>query len=234
MGAQPASDIASRRPLSGGFYTPAEVSRILRLRNAGVVRGWLEGGARRSGPTLVRQYAGAPDVGFWDLIEIRFVNYFRGKGVSLQHKRKVATRARERFETPHPFALSNVKFKTDRKAIFAEIGEQEGDRELEEMTTGQLSFYEIVEDFLAKGVEFDPSSSLAKSWHPEPIKFPAVMLTPKRAHGQPSVDDHGVPTRALFLNWKAENFSYSAVSDWFEVEEEKVRQAVEYELELDD
>ena len=234
MGVQAASDISSKRPLSGGFYTASEVSRILRLRNVGVVNGWLKGGARRAGPTLVRQYADAPDVGFWDLIEIRFVNYFRGQGVSLQHIRKVAERARARFNTAHPFALSNVKFRTDRKAIFAEIGEQERDKELEEMTTGQLSFYEVVEDFLAKGVEFDPSSSLAKSWRPEPKKFPSVVLTPKLAHGQPSVDEHGIPTRAIFLNWKAEGFSYSAAADWFEVEEEKVRQAVEYELELDD
>lgn len=226
------ADIASRRPLSGGFYTVAEVTRILRLGNPSLVTNWLSGNASAR-PTLVRQYQNAPDVGFWDLMEVRFVSYFRGKGVSLQHIRKAASRARDRFETDHPFALSNVTFKTDRKTIFAEIGSEEKSKELEDLTDGQLSFYEVVEDFLAKGVEFDPSSGLAKSWTPEPKKFPEIVLNPKLAHGQPSVRSIGIPTKALFLNWRAEQFNYDAVSDWFEVDNDLVRQAVEYELELD-
>jgi len=226
------TDIASKRPLSGGFYTPAEVARILRLSTPGLVTNWLGGGAK-SKPTLVKQYRNAPDVGFWDLMEVRFVSYFRGKGVSLQHIRKAATRSRERFNTDHPFALSNVIFKTDRKTIFAEIGEEENSRELEDMTSGQLSFYEIVEDFLAKGVEFDLSSGLAKSWTPEPKKYPEIILNPMLAHGQPSVGKGGIPTKALFLNWRAEGFDYSSVADWFETDEDYVRQSVEYELELD-
>lgn len=234
MTARAIADIGASRPLAGGYYTPGEVSRFLRLSGPGIVDRWLGGDAGRARPTLVRQYQKSHDVGFWDLIEIRFVNYFRGKGVSLQHIRMVAARARERFETKHPFALSNVKFKTDRKTIFAEIGREEKSKELEELTTGQLSFYEIVEDFLAKGIEFDPSSGLAQSWRPEPAKYPNVILTPKKAHGQPSVHALGVPTRALFLNWKAEGFDYSKAADWFEVDEQLVREAVEYELELDD
>lgn len=230
--AQAAADISSKRPLSGGFYTPSEVSRILRLSGPGVVNSWL-GGTSRAAPALVRQYAESSDVGFWDLIEIRFVNYFRGKGVSLQHIRKVASVARQRFGTDHPFALSNVKFKTDRKSIFAEIGREERSKELEELTTGQLSFYEIVEDFLAKGVEFDLSSGLAKAWKPEPTKYPNIVLNPKRAHGKPSVGERGFPTTVLFQNWRAEQFSHAAVADWFEVDEELVRESVEYELELD-
>lgn len=228
------ADIRAKRPLSGGFYTPSEVSRILRLSGPGLVNGWLKGSARRTGPTLISQYPNAPDVGFWDLIEVRFVDYFRGKGVSLPLIQKAAVRARDRFGTDHPFALSNVKFKTDRREIFAEIGVEDSSKELEGMTTGQLSFYEVVEDFLAKGIEFDASSGLARSWQPEPTKYPSVILSPKIAHGQPSVVKGKVPTRALFLNWKADGFDYSATSDWFEVEEEVVRQAVEYELELDD
>lgn len=233
MAPSAATDISTKRPLSGGFYTPAEVSRLLRLSGPGLVAGWLSGTGNAK-PTIVRQYPNSPDVGFWDLIEVRFVNYFRGKGVSLQHIRKAANRARERFQTEHPFALSNVKFKTDRKTIFAEIGQEENARELEDMTSGQLSFYEIVEDFLAKGVEFDISSGLATRWFPEPDKYPDIVLTPKLAHGQPSVKGNGVPTRALFLNWKAEGFDYSSVSEWFEIDEESVRQAVDYELGLDD
>ena len=225
------ADISLNRPLSGGFYTASEASRILGLSGPSIVKSWL--GQGKSVPTLVKQYSEAPDVGFWDLMEIRFINYFRNKGISLQHLRKVAYRSRMRFENNHPFALSAVKFKTDRKKIFAEISSEENDKQLEDMLTGQLSLYEVVEDFLAKGIEFDPSSGLAKSWKPLPQSLPRIILDPKIAHGQPSVEVAGVPTKTLFLNCKAESFNYSATADWFEVKEELVREAVEYELGLD-
>lgn len=225
------SEIDSRRPLSGGFYTAHEAGRILGLNGPTLVKNWL--GQTKALPTLVGQYKDAPDVGFWDLIEVRFIAYFRKQGVSLQHLRKAADRARQRFGTDHPFALSGVQFKTDRKRIFADIGTEVGSKELEEITTGQLSFYEVVEDFLARGMSFDPSSGLAKRWQPEPTSLPNIIIDPKVAHGQPSVDAERVPTSAIFLNWKAEGFDYRATSDWFEVDEEHVRQAVTYELELD-
>jgi uncharacterized protein (DUF433 family) len=226
-----AVDITSERPLSGGFYTAAEASRILGLSGPNIVRSWL--GQGKAAPTLLKQYADTPDVGFWDLMEIRFINYFRNKGVSLQHLRKVAVRARHRFDMEHPFALSNVRFKTDRKTIFAEISSEENSKQLEEMVTGQLSLYEVVEDFLADGVIFDPSSGLAKSWAPFPKNLPSVILDPKIAHGQPSVKESRIPTSTLFLNCKAEDFNYSATADWFETTEDFVREAVEYELRLD-
>lgn len=224
-------DMSVNRPLSGGFYTANEASRILRLSGPNIVKSWL--GHGKCAPTLLKQYSDAPDVGFWDLMEIRFIKYFRNKGVSLQHLRMVALRARERFENQHPFALSDVRFRTDRKKIFAEISSEENDKQLEDMMTGQLSLYEVVENFLAKGVEFDPSSGLAKRWKPHPKSLPDVVLDPKKAHGQPSVGVLGVPTKILFLNCKAESFKYSVTADWFELNEELVRQAVDYELGLD-
>ena len=227
---QTAQDLSTERTLSGGFYTSAEVVRMLGMRNPRTVREWLKGDQKN--PVILRQYRDADDLGFWDLIEVRFVDYFRREGVSMQHLRKAAVRAREKFSTKHPFALSQVKFKTDRKSIFAELAHEDGVKELEEMTTGQLSFYELVEEFLAKGVEFDATSGLARRWQPEPSALPVIVVDPKIAHGQPSVEKEKVPTRALFLNWKAEGFSYSATSDWFEVSEEHLRQAVEYEMGL--
>lgn len=222
------ADLSEIRPLAGGYYTVPEALRILRISGGGKVRDWLSGPR----PVIRRQYQTDDEVGFWDLIEIRFVEYFRRQNVSLQHIRKAAEKAREQFETAHPFALSNVKFVTDRKQIFAEVARSTGDRELEQLVTGQYNMYEVVEDFLAKGIRFDPSSGLAKSWHPEPIKFPKIVLTPKLAHGRPSIEKIGIPTEAIFLNWRAEGFNFSAVSDWFEIEESDARQAVEYELEL--
>lgn len=226
-----AIDINTVKPLVGGFYTASEASRLLGLTSTTKVHSWL--GHTNSKPTLVKQYKETRDVGFWDLMEIRFVNYFRNQGVSLQHLRKVAAKARTQFNVQHPFALSNIKYKTDRKQIFREINSDEKDTQLEEMLTGQLSFYEIVEEFLAEGVVFDPSSHLAKKWLPKPKLNPNVILDPLIAHGQPSIEPIKVPTKALFYNCRAEEFSYTATADWFEIDEEYVREAVDFELRLD-
>jgi len=226
-----ATDINTAKPLVGGFYTASEAKRLLGLSSPMVVHRWL--GHYGNNPTLVKQYKETREVGFWDLMEIRFAAYFRNHNISLQHLRKVAVRAREKFNTDHPFALSNVRFKTDRKKIFAEISDIEKDTQLEDMLTGQLSFYEVVEDFLAKGVVFDPTSGLAKNWKPAPDANPLVIVDPRIAHGQPSVEPARIPTKALFTNWKAESFSYAATADWFEIEEDYVREAVDFELKLD-
>ena len=225
------ANINSIKPLVGGFYTVSEAKRLLGLSSTAVVHSWL--GHTNDKPTLVKQYQETRDVGFWDLMEIRFVDYFRKQNISLQHLRKVAERARQKFNTDHPFALSNLTFKTDRKQIFAEINHINNNPQLENMLTGQLSFYEIVEDFLAKGVAFDPSSGLAKNWKPEPNDNPNIIVDPRIAHGQPSVERVKIPTKALFSNCRAEEFNYGATADWFEIDEDYVREAVDFELRLD-
>lgn len=226
-----ATDINTSKPLVGGFYTASEASRLLGLNSSVMVHRWL--GHQNQKATLVKQYKETRDVGFWDLMEIRFVAYFRKQNISLQILRKIAARAREQFDTEHPFALSNVKFKTDRKSIFKEVSSEENDTQLEDMLTGQMSFYEVVEDFLAKGVVFDPTSGLAKNWRPEPNDNPHVIVDPRIAHGQPSIEPIKIPTKALFGICKAEAFSYAAAADWYEVHEDFVREAVDFELRLD-
>lgn len=58
-------------------------------------------------------------LGFFDLMEIRFVHAFRQHGVSLQHIRKALEKAHELFDLDYP--LSTLRLKTDGRKIFAEI-----------------------------------------------------------------------------------------------------------------
>ena len=218
-------------PLVGGFYTATEAKRLLGLSSPMVIHRWL--GHTGDKPTLVKQYKDTRDIGFWDLMEIRFVAYFRNQNISLQLLRKLAARAREKFQVEHPFALSNVQFRTDKNMIYAEVVREENETELEDMLTGQLQFYEIVENFLAKGVVFNPNSGLAEQWSPRPNDNPHVIVDPRIAHGQPSIEPIKIPTKALFANCKAEDFSYAATADWFEIKEDYVREAVDFELRLD-
>ena len=221
-------------PEVAGFYTVGEVARILRIESEAKVRRWVvaQGG---NAPVIQRQYATEyldQELGFYDLMEIRFVEYFRRQNVSLQSIRKAAAAARRELHTRHPFALSNVKFVTDRKRIFLHTAQEEHDNRLMDIVSGQHAMYDVIENFLAKGVEFVPSTGLVRLWKPKPKEFPKVVLDPRFAHGQPTIEGKGVPTSALFHLWRAEEQDINPVADWFELDRSDVQQAIEYELEL--
>ena len=223
-------------PVAGGFYTVSEAARLLNIQNTGRITGWLTGYKRsNAGPIIARQYkpiSKIQEVGFWDLLEIRFVDHFRAQGVSLQTLRKAAEFARQELNQHHPFATSNVKFMTDRKEVFLKTAKELKDNTLLNLVTKQYEMYVILENVLARGIEFDPASGLAERWQPKPKEFPSIYLDPVFAYGQPIVKPAGVPTDAIFQAWKAENGSYEAVSDWFELDRKLVQEAVEFELGL--
>jgi hypothetical protein len=129
--------------LAGGFYTVQEAARILRIPSTRRVRGWVAGYAGGE-PVLAVDHAplaGRVALSFWDLIEVRFLEYFRAEGVPLQTLRKVAARARLDLNTKHPFAISNTRFVSDRKHIFAVVAKEEHDTTTLNMATSQYEMY---------------------------------------------------------------------------------------------
>jgi uncharacterized protein (DUF433 family) len=238
MGAVEQLRATSNDPVAGGFYTVREAARLLNIAQPAKIVGWLHGHKGRGrGPIIQRQYEpieGAQELGFLDLIEVRFVEHFRKQDVSLQALRKAAATARDEWKQQHPFATSATKYLTDRVDVFSKTARDIHDNVLLNLVTKQYEMYVVLEEILAKGVEFDPASGLAREWRPKQAEFPDVVVSPLVAYGQPAVMPHGVPTFAIYNTWKAENGHYSATSDWYEIDEKLVRQAVEFELGLPD
>ncbi len=227
-------DLKFSEPTTGGFYTVSEVARILKIESESKVRHWLVGHADAKA-VIQRQYSTGfanQELGFYDLMEIRFVDYFRRQNVSLQSIRKAAAAARMELKTRHPFALSNIKFVTDRKRIFLHTAQEENDHRLMDIVSGQHAMYDVIEDFLAKGIAFAPNTGLALFWRPEEKQFPKIVIDPRIAHGQPTIEGKGVPTNTLFQLWRAEGQELEPVADWFEIDRDDVQQAIEYELDL--
>lgn len=221
------------KTLTGGFYSLDEAARLLKIENKSKLRSWLRGYDKGAPPVLIRQYPdSASELGFYDLMEIRFIDYFRRQNISLQSLRKAADAARRELKQRHPFALSNVKFLTDRKRIFMQVAEETKDTNLSDIVSGQYAMYDMIEESLAKGVEFHPGEGLASHWRPDPKNFPNVIVDPKRAHGQPVIDSNNVPTSALFSLWRAEGQDFEAVQDWFATSKDLVQQAIEFEIDL--
>lgn len=221
-------------PLSGGFYTVTEATRLLGISGSGTVVGWLKGRSAK-GPVIQRQYEPLDkrqELGFLDLIEVRFIDQFRKQGYSLQSLRAAAEVAREELSTQHPFALYGVRFVGERKNLFLKVAMDIGDTKLLNLVTRQYAMYEVLEEVLQKGLTFDPTSGLATQWRPKEKEFPRVVVDPTIAFGQPSLLGPRLPTSAVYEAWKAEDGNYEALADWFEIDEGLAREAVEFELAL--
>jgi len=164
-------------------------------------------------------------LGFLDLQEVRFVDAFLRAGVSWRVLRRAHEIARQRYATQHPFCTR--QFTTDGGQII-EIARRGGRLEWEETAPGQRIFPSVVAPFL-KQLEFAKAGELVRWW---PLGTQRrVVLDPVRQFGQPIVSTAGVRTEVLFLAVKA-GTPERQVAEWFDVEVEEVRDAVEFEQNL--
>jgi uncharacterized protein (DUF433 family) len=216
-------------PLLAGFYSPADASRLLQVASP-KLRGWLNGWSNSaSGPVIDRDFKGSRTISFLDLMELRFIEAFRSQGVSMPTLRAAAARARKEWHQSHPFALSKARYLTDRRSVFAQVAEQEGDRVTWDMATGQHEMWDVIEATIAKGVQFDPKSDLALRWFPLQAEFPMVVIDPAKAFGKPALDS-GVPTAAIHRMWRAEGGKIGRVAEAFGIDPADAQAAIEFEI----
>jgi uncharacterized protein (DUF433 family) len=214
-----------------GIYTVPEAARLTRVSAANIYN-WLYGGSvasskKRSHPTLAHQYApidNIANVSFNDLIQIRFVSFFRESGISLQAIRKAVNNATALLRTTHP--LCNSSFKTDGVNLLAEVYETTGDINLVELHSMQQVFREIINPFLTT-LDYD-HGQVSRWWHAMGDR--KVVLDPGCNYGMPTIAECGYPTAALFEAFKANGSSAATVADWFEIAVSDVEEAVEFEL----
>jgi uncharacterized protein (DUF433 family) len=219
-----------------GIYTVAEASRLTRV-SPGKVRRWLEGYAFRRGDALRQsprvfesefgRVGGSITVSFLDLIEIRFVDFFRKHGVSWRSVRAARDLAERIVGHPHPF--STGRFLTDGRTILLDMADESRDQALLDLLGSQQVFKRLLKDYL-KGLEFGPRRRQVVRWWPlEGSK--RVVIDPERSFGQPIVARRGVPTEIVSRAYRAER-SLQKVSRWLDIDLPSVRDAVQYEAQL--
>ena len=215
-------------PLLAGFFSISEAARLVGVGQP-LVRGWLNGyPGSGAGPVVKRDFGGTRTVSFLDLMELRFIAIFRAQKVPMPTLRKAAEQARRDWRVSHPLALSGAKYVTDRRKIFARAAQENDDATTWDMATGQHEMWDTIVQTIEKGVVFDPSTYLARLWHPKQA-FPTVVIDPRIAFGRPVIEGTRVPTAVLFRQWKAEG-SKERVATWFGLSTDAVATAIEYEL----
>ena len=221
--------------LGVGIYTVPEAARMTSV-SPGRIRRWMKGYAfrvsqgRHVSPRLwtpeLPEMDGVLAVSFRDMIEVRFVNFFRECGVSWPMLRRAAERAAEHVKSTHPFS-TNV-FRTDGRRIFADQGSGAG-RSILDIVDKQHTITEIVAPFLYKGLVYEGSNTPVR-WFPlESSK--RVVIDPQLSFGHPIVFPHGVPTSVLAGAASAAQ-NVAEVAGWYEVTVGEVEDAITYEQSL--
>src|SRR6266545_1796890 len=228
-----------RQSLLGiGVYTVPEATRLTGV-SAPRIRRWLTGaavksrGAKRSSAPVwehqIKSSSGEMLLSFRDLLEVRFIDTFRRHGVSWNTIRLAAELAAEIVEDSHPF--STRRLKTDGRSIFADIVQETGEESLLDLAKSQYELKSVVDPFLFEGLEFSKIQGVPVRWWPLG-RDRRVVIDPERSFGQPIVTPESVPTAILAKAVKAEQGSIDAVSRWYMVDPQAVRDAVEFEGKL--
>lgn len=218
-------------PLGIGFYTAAEAARLIQTSPRNVHR-WLDGYSYPEGkqsrrmpplwsPQLPRFDEGL-EIGFRDLIELRFVNAFVKAGVGLKAIRNCLEYARECVRDYHPF--STRRFLTDGRTIFLESLKRSGENELLDLKKRQFVFRDIVQRTFK---DLDIEDKAVVRWRPFEGKA-SIVVDPARAFGQPIAARFGVPTAVLADAVESEG-SVERVMRIFEVSRASLLDAVAFE-----
>jgi uncharacterized protein (DUF433 family) len=234
-------------PLGIGYYSVPEAARLLHLPQTRIRR-WLGGytsssrtGERRNIPPLwspqLPAFENHIELGFRDLIELRFVSAFVGAGLGISTIRHCLIHAREIVNDERPF--STHRFRTDGKTIFFELVEgivassraddipSDERQYLVDLKNRQFVFREMIAQTF-KDVDLDDTA--VARWRPFRGKS-SIVVDPTRAFGQPITTEAGVPTSTLARAVLAEG-SAKRVAFLYAVPLAAVRDAVEFEREL--
>lgn len=236
-------------PIGIGYYTVPEAARLLRI-SALNIRRWLagysyrteDGETRQMPPLWVPQlpaYEQHIELGFRDLIELRFVAAFREAGLGILTIRNCLEFARSLVGDERPF--STRQFHTDGRTIFFEFIDQATDNAVDrvnararddrgslvDLRKRQYVFTSVIAQTFK---DLDLDDDVVVRWRPFRGKD-TIVVDPRRAFGQPIAANFGVPTSTLADAVKAEG-SVRRVAFLFDVPNSIVRDAMNFEGEL--
>lgn len=226
-------------PVGVGYYTAPEAARLLKTSPRLISR-WLGGysyksvdGAPAQAPPLWRpqlpRLGATLEIGFRDLIELRFVLAFLRHDIGLNVIRRCLENARKIVDEERPF--STQKFRTDGKSIFLEsIAELRGSERapsLVDLKANQMVFKQVIEPTFR---DLDLADGSVAQWRPFHGR-PSIVVDPARSFGKPLAAAYGVPTAALARAVKSEGSARRAAI-LFEVPVAVVNDAVAFEQSL--
>lgn len=179
-------------------------------------------------PLWTSQYADIEEhleIGFRDLIELRFVKAFLDAGVGMLAIRNCLDYARDCAKDDRPF--STRRFQTDGRTIFLESIDRAKEPRVLDLKKRQYVFKQVIEKTFK---DLDIEENAVARWRPFNGKQ-SIVIDPDRAFGQPIAAMYGVPTVVLADAVEAEG-SVEDVARLYDIPAVVVRDAIHFEESL--
>lgn len=222
-----------------GIYSVPDAARLSGVA-AARLRRWLRGyafedrkGSQRQSTALwARELPHDDDeqllLSFRDLVEARWINFFRDQHVPWSVIRAVAARTAHELGVSHPFSTNRFAAvaggsQTHPKAKIAE--DIEG--KLRDVLSNQYLLRRVMAPFVRQ-LEF--RGEMVVRWFPLRGSR-RVIIDPEHLFGAPRVAS-GVPTEALWRNHRFGGESVRSIAKWWDVPEPEVRDAIRWEEQL--
>lgn len=166
------------------------------------------------------------DLGFRDVMELRFVCALRSAGLSLPVIRRVLDAGRDDLQVAYP--LSSERFRERGRNVLLKglAGSGVGRVEVNDQHRRKLMTI-LAGPRLRHGIEFGEDGQPAR-WFPV-RRSRAIVLDPDRRAGEPILTDAGVPTMAIAAAFKADNNDARFVAWQYGISEAEVRIAIRFE-----
>jgi uncharacterized protein (DUF433 family) len=212
-----------------GIFTVPDAARLSGVA-ASRLRRWVfgRGGTAVIQPQLATE-GGREALGFYNLIEVLFIQDLARQQVGFGAIRKLIARARNELKDAHPFATKRLH--VSGRELFLEIATETGDRHLLNLTSGNFAMLEVLEHSFQRSITFGGPDGHASEWRPFP-GLDRIIIDPTRKFGRPIDRQTGMPTEVLAASLIAESGDVDRVARLWEVPAEAVRQAAEFEVNL--
>lgn len=190
------------------------------------LRTWFRGWPGGKPPVLATDGGtdGPLTLSFFNVVEARFLDAYRRRGVSMQRVRRALNFVSEHlpgFERP----LLKPEFETDGRALFIELQEAgETPMLLDATGGGQLVWPEAVREHF-QSLVFDDRGDPSRLWLDDRRR---VMLDPRFGWGLPVIKGSGVRTDILFERFEAGE-EFDAIAEDFSLKTSEVETAVAWE-----
>lgn len=209
------------------MYSPTDAARLVGMKPQTAIR-WVSGytylyqGKEKPANALwaLPKVEGRPFLNFLDLIELRWVAFFRQAGISLQKIRRVREIAANELRTNRPFSTN--RYTSDYVNIFEKVNWTKRERRLVDPLSKQSYFADLLNPFL-HSLDYERDTASRWWWLG---REHGLYLDPKINLGRPSV--RGIRADILMGAYKAEQQDAEKVARWFEVEPGDVIDAVEF------
>ena len=219
--------IFENKPLIGhGIYTMPDIAHILQVPYHKVGRWVKEYWDNRLASDFEGRYSWtdgmARAIGFHTLIELFVFLQLSEAGVRTVEVLKAHTELSKLFNTPYPFATSNIiqKIGTDSRKIYF----NEGDDVIFSLDGKKQFNLQFIQDFF-KNVDFS-NDALAARFFPMG-KMKSIVVDPEYQFGQPIIHGTNILPLTISNMYKGQD-PIEFIAEIYEISEVQVKHAIEF------